>query len=742
MTLNRHVLDHWLHRGAVSITGVFVVAVLWQQLLDPVDYPPLVFASWAGLAFAALAWAVRDAVRSVPVPWGLRASVVVAMAAGLTQVIGGWHNAGSQTIPPMLQATAPAFGVAGFAFVPRAAAPIGLLCGAAFGVTGWRSDPGWPAVASGLVVLGSALVAGGAIDLLFRAALKVEQALGQRWDAREAIARSAAKAEQTQLWDGLVHDKVLGALRLAARARDDGDRRAAGELAREALTLGSGPLGEDNSVSAVRARLERVCSRLGLRMRWVVAQRDDPGPSETATTAVIAAAEEALVNVSRHSGSREVTVSGTVGGDLCLDIVDSGTGFDPDAARPGRLGIDRGIVGRLASVGGSAQVLARPGLGTTVRLWAPAGDRDLQPVNPPPLETWQHRDFLWLFVLGAVLTVVFAALAATTVEQTLSGGVVAICLALVVGLGLVSSFGPTHRDDLAAVIAVGVGVVCAAGTWNLLNPFDSGWATWFVGALNATVVTLTGRFRTCWGVLAVVAATLGLAVGQFLRGGAVHVGLITALVPQMIAFVCAAWGIRTALDLATNAINEAAGAVGQLRLADARAEEADEVAQARSRDVLAVAGPLLERIAAGEVLDAADADRCLRAEAEVRDGLVAAPLLTPELRAAIGRCRQRGVGVAVTAEERGGQVGVGEFRQIVDCILDVAPAGSRVNARLRHDHRGRVGSVTMVGLLPEESRLHRLLRDIRESAGSFDLLISIDDDLLVELRHEPPSPPI
>lgn len=126
----------------------------------------------------------------------------------------------------------------------------------------------------------------------------------------------------------------------------------------------------------------------------------------------------------------------------------------------------------------------------------------------------------------------------------------------------------------------------------------------------------------------------------------------------------------------------------------------------------------------------------------MRDGLVAAPLLTPELRAAIGRCRQRGVGVAVTAEERGGQVGVGEFRQIVDCILDVAPAGSRVNARLRHDHRGRVGSVTMVGQLPEESRLHRLLRDIRERAGSFDLLISIDDDLLVELRHEPPSPPI
>jgi hypothetical protein len=47
----------------------------------------------------------------------------------------------------------------------------------------------------------------------------------------------------------------------------------------------------------------------------------------------------------------------------------------------------------------------------------------------------------------------------------------------------------------------------------------------------------------------------------------------------------------------------------------------------------------------------------------------------------------------------------------------------------------------MVGQLPEESLLRGLLGDIRELAGSYDLLISIDDDLLVELRREPPPLP-
>ena len=177
MILTHEVLGRWLHRGACALTGVFVVAVPGLQLIDPVAYPPLLFQTWLVLALATLGWALWDAYRCARVPWGLRAAVAVAIAAGLTQMVGGWRNSDSLTIPPLLQAMAPAFGVVGFALSPRAAVPIGLICGTAFAVSEWGVDPGMPAVSSGLVVLGSGLIAGGVVSLLYRAAAKVEQAL-------------------------------------------------------------------------------------------------------------------------------------------------------------------------------------------------------------------------------------------------------------------------------------------------------------------------------------------------------------------------------------------------------------------------------------------------------------------------------------------------------------------------------------------------------------------------------------
>ena len=135
MTLTRRVLDRWLHRGACAITAVFVLSVMWQQLLSPVAYPAHLFQTWAIAASSTLAWALWDAWVCRPVPWGLRACVVVALLVGTVQVLGGWRLTGAGTVPPLLQAMAPAFGVAGFAFNPRTAAVLGLFCGGAYVVS-------------------------------------------------------------------------------------------------------------------------------------------------------------------------------------------------------------------------------------------------------------------------------------------------------------------------------------------------------------------------------------------------------------------------------------------------------------------------------------------------------------------------------------------------------------------------------------------------------------------------------
>ena len=108
-------------------------------------------------------------------------------------------------------------------------------------------------------------------------------------------------------------------------------------------------------------------------------------------------------------------------------------------------------------------------------------------------------------------------------------------------------------------------------------------------------------------------------------------------------------------------------------------------------------------------------------------------MLTPDLRASVRQARERGVTVALAADESTVELGVPQFRGIVSVVIEAAPPGSRVNARLRRDERGRVGSITLVDALPDAQALPRLLARIRELAGSLDLLMSVDDDLLVEL---------
>ncbi len=740
MTLTRQVLDRWLHWGACAITAVFVVAVLGQQSLAPVAYPPAVFTAWAVAASTTLAWALRDAWVCRPVPWGLRACVLVALLAGAVQVIGDWRLPGVGTVPPLLQAMGPAFGIAGFALSPRIAAVLGLVCGGVYVVSDLRVIGSPLAFGAGIVVGGSGLVAAGAIDLLHRAAAKVEQAVNVQWKAREAAGRATARAEGKEWWDGLIHDKVLGALRLASRARDDADRRAAAELAKEALSLSVGP-GEraDGERATLRTRLAATCERLGLIMVWRV--RDDRGalPPEV-DLAVVGAAEEALTNAARHSGRRGVTVSGSITSSVALDIVDDGIGFDVRAPRPGRIGIDRGIRARLARIGGSASVLSEPRGGTTVRLRAPVDAKVGTEAASVPVELWKHRDFLAIFVLGCVMTAVFSLIGASQHDAVVSPWVLGLVVGAVPGLGLFGTFAPAGRRGGAALLAVGVASVVLVGTGNLRDPYNGNWGFWFIGGLNATVTLIVGRFSAFWGAVAVTGAGGGMALGQAYRGGHIDVALIVVVLPQMLAFGCAAWGVRRALDLATEAINAAAGEQGVLRLADARAEESSRVAESRSTEVLHLTGGLLTRIVAAEVLDNEGRALARLAEAEARDGLVAGLLLTPRLREVIRQARERLAVVALSADVDGDPVGLDEFRHVVSLVVESAPPGSRVNARLRADDRGRVGSVTLVGQFPETLDLQQLRRRIQEAAGTMDLLLSVEDDVLVEMWSPSPLP--
>lgn len=73
--------------------------------------------------------------------------------------------------------------------------------------------------------------------------------------------------------------------------------------------------------------------------------------------------------MARHSGTRQVVVRGHVDPMMSkITVTDAGSGFATDRVRERRAGVRQGIVGRMESVGGTAKIDSRPGVGTRVTL--------------------------------------------------------------------------------------------------------------------------------------------------------------------------------------------------------------------------------------------------------------------------------------------------------------------------------------------------------------------------------------
>jgi signal transduction histidine kinase len=90
--------------------------------------------------------------------------------------------------------------------------------------------------------------------------------------------------------------------------------------------------------------------------------------SEAEVVGLYAIAHEALVNVSKHSGTNEAIVRLNLSDDhSCLEIQDHGLGFDPQAAsgQPGHLGL-AGMSERAREIGWSLSVESQPHQGTCI----------------------------------------------------------------------------------------------------------------------------------------------------------------------------------------------------------------------------------------------------------------------------------------------------------------------------------------------------------------------------------------
>ncbi len=81
------------------------------------------------------------------------------------------------------------------------------------------------------------------------------------------------------------------------------------------------------------------------------------------------AAGEAMTNAAKHSGASKVSVFVEVGPEMAeINVLDTGSGFDPADVDAARRGIADSIEGRMVRHGGTAEVTSEPGEGTEVRL--------------------------------------------------------------------------------------------------------------------------------------------------------------------------------------------------------------------------------------------------------------------------------------------------------------------------------------------------------------------------------------
>jgi signal transduction histidine kinase len=245
----------------------------------------------------------------------------------------------------------------------------GALAAAMTAGTRWALPPGAssPSLVSAVWVL--VLCALGRIlwMLVTRAGRKADEIAAQLEASSRAQQVAAAVRADRRALDDALHDTANSTLLMVGLGQPGSDIELLRKQARkdvEGLTsFGERPPERVELVALLDESISIMplpVTRTGPDEVWL------PG---TVALAMADATGEALVNIVKHAcaGSVEIDVSDGPGG-VCVAVIDDGIGFDVGAVPDHRYGVRRSLHGRMADIGGRADVTSRPGAGTTVRL--------------------------------------------------------------------------------------------------------------------------------------------------------------------------------------------------------------------------------------------------------------------------------------------------------------------------------------------------------------------------------------
>lgn len=460
--------------------------------------------------------------------------------------------------------------------------------------------------------------------------------------------RAAGERAQT-----VVHDDVLATLLLAARGAGGLAERVRAQATAALASIRSlaaappaEPVRAGELVRGLRDAVAREGEDADIRVQLLDAHALVPG---AVAEAIVAAFRQGYVNSLVHARRAARRVDARVATDrIVVTLIDNGPGLDPAdfaALTEGRLGISAGIVGRMRRVpGGDAWIESIPGAGTRVVLaWtrpgaAEGGERPPLPPAPEAIPIGRSE----LVVPSAVFLGAEALLAAIVATFTGRPLVPLLAVAGLVAAFLAMGWRRLIRPSRGRMLATLVICLAVSGLSWLPSPSGdlqagSGWVLMGTALILATAALRGHRLAGVLGLLATAALSgLGAALQGF-PTLAILTMLVRPTVGGLLAILVGTVIVRQQRRVAELHVAELAALREQ---AWQEAEHAE--LEARARQIDAMCGALLERIAADRELDEAGRAECRVVEGRLRD-LYRAPRLS----------RQPLVDVAAAARRRG-----------------------------------------------------------------------------------------
>jgi hypothetical protein len=252
---------------------------------------------------------------------------------------------------------------------------------------------------------------------------------------------------------------------------------------------------------------------------------------------------------------------------------------------------------------------------------------------------------------------------------------------------------PFSLGSTLLTIAI-VAVVAAISCWNIADPANPGYSTWYLGAMTFLLLVLALRGRRGWAWFGFGVLSSITVIGATLAGQEVALSIMFIIRQAAILLIGTLFALvlrRASQTISSIQSSQLARATQAATIGAATRERAAQNARLE-RD----ARPALERISTGVPLTAQELRDLVLLESTLRDGIRAVGLSSEPLARAARRARARGLRV-VLLDDRGSELSLEQLEMVESAIVEQFESTSEgsITARLSPHDRDELATIVV-----------------------------------------------